>query len=111
VLVAAPPPAALVTPPPAGVATPVAPASRLEEDDAQALAALRRALEARRPALAPGTVELVERNLAVIDEALREIRAALAADPGDPLLAELLRATAAQKLALLRRVLALGPPG
>ncbi|NIV50338.1 MAG: hypothetical protein GWN53_00345, partial [Gammaproteobacteria bacterium] len=41
------------------------------------------ALEAQRDELAPETVEIVERNLALIDSAITEARAALEKDPAN----------------------------
>jgi hypothetical protein len=73
----------------------------------ESAAALRAALQARRGSLSPATLEVVEHNLAVIDEALREIRRALRADPGNLLLSQLLSSTNQQKLAVLQRMLEL----
>ena len=47
-----------------------------------ALAELERVLEAERGQLQPETVATLEANLAILDQAIREIEAALAADPG-----------------------------
>ena len=66
---------------------------------------LGRVLEARRAQLAPETVATLERSLALIDQAIAESRAALAADPRDQDLAALLEASYARKVALLRRAL------
>ena len=57
-----------------------------------------------RALLAPATVATLERNLAVIDKAIEESRAALAADPGSRELETLLRTTHEQKVELLERV-------
>ena len=73
----------------------------------EAVAALRAALQARRGSLSPATLEVVEHNLAVVDEALREIREALRADPGNALLSQLLRSTNQQKVDVLQRMLEL----
>ena len=62
---------------------------------------LHRALAERRSGLSPEAVRIVERNLAIIDGAIRESQAALSAEPGDP---ELIRSVAAmyeRKIALL----------
>lgn len=64
---------------------------------------LMRTLEARRGELRPETLEVVEKNLAVIDGAIEEIRRALAADPTSAELAFLLTSTWETKLGLLRR--------
>lgn len=61
------------------------------------------ALRARRGELDPTTVRIVEENLHVIDRAIREASAALAADPANPVLRDLVVAGYEQKLDLLRR--------
>jgi len=61
-------------------------------------------LASQRDRLRPETVEKVERNLAIIDEAIGEIRHALAEDPGNKALQQLLKASYGQKQALLRQV-------
>jgi hypothetical protein len=66
-------------------------------------AALSGVLGAERGRLAPETIETLERNLRIIDEAIAESRAALEADPGDPDLRILLRASHQQKVALLEQ--------
>jgi hypothetical protein len=53
--------------------------------------------------LDPSTRAVVERNLAIIDLAIREAEAALAADPGNTPLEQMLVARYEQRLALLRR--------
>jgi hypothetical protein len=60
-------------------------------------------LAAGRTTLDPATVALVERNLRVVERALTEAGAALAQDPNNASLAELLQHARAQKLELLRR--------
>jgi anti-sigma factor RsiW len=60
-------------------------------------------LRAQRGALAPTTVATLERTLGVIDEAIAEARAALAADPGNDVLLDVLSANYEQKVQLLRR--------
>lgn len=52
-----------------------------EQEYRETVADLENELEARRGSLAPETVEVIERNLAIIDAAIAEARAALAADP------------------------------
>jgi anti-sigma factor RsiW len=61
-------------------------------------------LAAQRGKLQPETIAKVERNLAIIDEAIAEIREALAADPGNDALRQLLKASYGQKSALVRQV-------
>jgi anti-sigma factor RsiW len=67
----------------------------------QELAAL---LAAQRGKMQPETIAKVERNLAIIDAAIAEIRQALAADPGNDALRQLLKASYGQKSALVRQV-------
>jgi anti-sigma factor RsiW len=59
---------------------------------------------AQRGALAPETIATLERTLRVIDEAIAEARAALAADPRNGALLDVLSANYEQKVQLLRRV-------
>lgn len=75
----------------------------IEAGYVSATADLMRALDAERGHLAPGTVATLERNLAVIDAAIAESRAALAADPGNRDLEALLWASYRQKVALLQQ--------
>lgn len=63
---------------------------------------LGRALATERERLEPATVALLEHNLAVIDAAIRESRAALTRDPGNVELRGLVAAAARQKVELLR---------
>jgi len=57
---------------------------------------------AERERLRPETVALLERNLAIIDAAIAESRAALARDPASAELRQLYAAAARQKVELLR---------
>jgi anti-sigma factor RsiW len=68
-----------------------------------AIEELRAALLRDQSLLAPETVQLLEQSLATIDRALSEARTALAADPANALLAEMLQANYEKKLDLLRR--------
>lgn len=61
------------------------------------------AFEARKATLRPETVRVIEENLRVIDGAIANIRAALAADPASRDLTFLLASTYEMKLDLLRR--------
>jgi len=63
---------------------------------------LSRILAVERERLRPETVALVERNLAVIDTAIVESRAALARDPANAELRRFFAAAARQKVELLR---------
>jgi hypothetical protein len=64
-------------------------------------------LEARRDSLAPETREVVDRNLAVIDGAIGEIRAALRKDPGNAELLRQLDSVHRRKIEVLQRVVRL----
>ncbi len=74
----------------------------VEADYQRATAELARTLAAERHRLRPETVALVERNLALIDAALGEARAALAEDPGNADLQRLVATAARQKVELLQ---------
>ena len=65
---------------------------------------LARRLEEQREKLQPETIEKVERNLQIIDRAITEIRQALAEDPNNEALEQLLKASYGQKSALLQQV-------
>ncbi len=66
------------------------------------IATLHTALEARRGQLNPATVAVIEENLRVINEAIRQSKAALAKDPNSRLLNDQLDRTLATKTGLLR---------
>ncbi|HEY6157156.1 MAG TPA: zf-HC2 domain-containing protein [Gemmatimonadales bacterium] len=68
----------------------------------EAGAQLRDALASQRPRLEPATVALLQRNLGVIDAAIRESRDALARDPGNVELRGLVASAAREKVELLR---------
>jgi hypothetical protein len=68
---------------------------------------LQRVLVARRARLSPKTVQVLESSLRAIDQAIREARAALEADPASQDLMDLLDSVYRQKLDLLRRANAL----
>ena len=87
-------------------AAPAAPAGIAPRFEARYVAETRELadlLERQRELLAPGTVAALERNLAIIDSAIADSRAALAADPSNGELELLLRAGYEQKVALLQR--------
>jgi anti-sigma factor RsiW len=69
----------------------------------QAVTDLEKVLTDRREQLDPRTVFIIERNLAAIDEAIREARAALDADPANTFLNSHLADARRKKLELLRR--------
>lgn len=75
---------------------------------AQASADLARALAANPAALAPETRAVVERALNTLDQAIAEAEAALAADPRNASLEQMLVARYEQRLDLLRRAAAVG---
>ncbi len=66
------------------------------------IAALQAIVTERRGELDPKTVQVLETNLAVIDAAIAESRAALAADPASQFLAEQITRAYTSKLTLLR---------
>jgi hypothetical protein len=75
----------------------------LESDYETASAELSGLLEGARQQLAPATLASLERNLSAIDSALAEVRRALAADPGNVTLEQLVLSAWRQKVRLLRR--------
>ena len=74
----------------------------VEEEYLRATAELLDALETARPELPPAAIELIERNLRIIDAAIQESRSALAADPSNRDIVQLLAAGYEKKLELLR---------
>ena len=66
------------------------------------IAALQTLVTERRRDLDPQTVEVLERNLQLIDDAIAESRAALAADPASQFLAQQFTRAYTSKLTLLR---------
>ncbi|HEY6867840.1 MAG TPA: zf-HC2 domain-containing protein [Candidatus Eisenbacteria bacterium] len=72
-----------------------------------AIAELERTLSAHRRQLDPATVRVVEDNLATIDRAIAQARAALAADPSNPYLNDHVADQMRRKVDLLRQVTAL----
>jgi len=65
---------------------------------------MRSALDEHRDTLSPATVATVEENLRIIDAAVGQIEAALARDPGNQELRQMLAATRHQETAMLRQV-------
>lgn len=92
---------------PGAVAAPVAFAAAYE----QAVSELELELEQRRALLDPGTVRVVEENLAIIDGAIVEANQALARDPSSGFLQTHLATAMRQKVDLLRRVTAIEQKG
>ena len=70
---------------------------------AQATAELAQKIEQNPAGVSPRTLAILERNLAIIDAAIREAEQALKTDPGDPTLEEMLLARYQQRLELLQR--------
>jgi tetratricopeptide (TPR) repeat protein len=95
-------------PPVAATADPnLMPASLADPRYDEAIADLEQALAAGRSELDPGTIRILEANLAAIDKAIDQSRQALAADPANVYLNNHLADTRQRKLALLRRATAL----
>jgi anti-sigma factor RsiW len=99
---------ALLLRPDAPAATTVRGVSALEVQYAEVSEELAGALEAARPRLRPETMATIERSLRIIDAALEESRRALALDPGNPVLGQIVVAAWRQKVDLLRRATELG---
>lgn len=89
---------------PAGKGLPAAAANFGVERYDTAIADLERLLAQNRSRLSPATVQVVEKNLALIDAAIEDARRALAADPASPYLNDHLAATMKRKVDLLRQV-------
>jgi hypothetical protein len=65
------------------------------------------ALNTKRGSLSPETLRAVDENLRTIDDAVRQVRAALEKDPGNRQLTQMLASTHQKKLDLLLRLLRL----
>ena len=78
-----------------------------EQEYERAANELLAALQDRRQSLSPQTLANVESNLAVIDQALTEVRAALGRDPGNKDLTRMLVSAHRKKVDTLRRVVRL----
>jgi putative zinc finger protein len=83
------------------------PVTEAEREYERATAELMAALEARRASLSPETLTRLQQNLRTIDDALVEIRQALATDSSNPQLNRLLASTHEKKVETLQRVLKL----
>jgi len=79
----------------------------MEQDYQAAANALLAVLQERRNELEPGTLAGVERNLAVIDEALAEVHRALEKDPARPELGRMLVSTHRKRVDVLRKMVKL----
>jgi Putative zinc-finger len=85
----------------------VVPAAIADPHYDEAIVDLEQALQAGRSQLDPGTIKVLEANLAAIDAAIEQSRQALAADPANVYLNSHLADARQRKLALLRRAAAL----
>jgi anti-sigma factor RsiW len=74
-----------------------------EDDYQRAIGDLQRVLTARRSTLAPETVQTLEANLRIIDEAIRQSRAALEKDPNSRELTDMLSDAYGKKLSVLQQ--------
>jgi anti-sigma factor RsiW len=93
---------------PAATVTPASVVS-VDRNYQGSIAELRETMDQQRGSLSPATVRVLERSLAVIDTAIAEARAALAADPANKILADVLSAQYEHKLGLLQRATKLSP--
>jgi anti-sigma factor RsiW len=89
----------------------VAPANFADAQYDRAISDLERILLEQRDELDPRTVMVIERNLAAIDNAIRQARAALDADPANPFLNSHLAEARRRKLDLLRHATTLNSAG
>lgn len=90
-----------------GTPTALASFAPAEQEYEKAIADLQTVLRTQRGTLAPETVEALEANLRIIDQAIRESREALARDPNSPELAKMLTDAYDTKLSVLRRAVSL----
>jgi len=79
----------------------------IETEYRRTTASLREQLEASKEFLAPETAQVIDENLAIIDEAIEEIHAALKKDPGNQRLVHSLIATYDKEVELLERAVRL----
>jgi len=96
-------------PAPATVASFPAPVRSVDADYSAAIGALNESLAEHRAQLDPTTVAKVEASLRIIDQAINEARRALAADPSNLTLHDLLAASYERKVELLQRANSLLP--
>jgi hypothetical protein len=89
----------------------IVPASFADAQFDRAVMDLEQILEEQRDELDPATVMVIERNLKAIDEAIRQARAALEADPANPFLNSHLAQSRRRKLDLLRHATTLNSAG
>jgi len=84
----------------------VADFASVESEYTSAADEILRAVQAGEVQLSPATVAVLQKNLKVIDDAIAESREALAGDPANSALREMVLASYRHKLDLLRRVTA-----
>jgi anti-sigma factor RsiW len=89
----------------------IAPANFADAQFDRAVTDLERILVEQRDELDPRTVMVIERNLAAIDEAIRQARAALESDPANPFLNSHLADSRRRKIELLRHATTLNSAG
>jgi len=77
--------------------------SPLDAHTAASVAALEQTLARNRDRLDTATVRVIEKNLGIIDRAIRDAQSALAADPANPYLNQHLAQETRRKLELLRQ--------
>lgn len=92
----------------AGTPATLAEFTALENDYIGTANRLSAMLESEQVELSPVTLERVKESLRVIDAAILEARRALAEDPGNSQLVEMLKATYGQKIDFLRRTTEMG---
>jgi anti-sigma factor RsiW len=92
---------------PAGTRATLASFAPAEHEYEKAIGDLETVLQQHRARLAPETVAALEANLRIIDQAIRESRAALARDPNSPELTRMLTDAYGAKLNVLRRAVSL----
>jgi hypothetical protein len=98
-----------VAPPPAQRApTALAEFTARENDYIATVNALSETIESSHVELAPGTIEKLKESIRVIDEAILEARGALARDPSNRALIEILSTSYDQKVDLLKRTAEMG---
>ena len=78
----------------------------LEEKYLSAITELQTLLSAQQSGLSPQTQRLLQENLRMIDQAIRESRAAIEQDPGNEMVNDMLRDAYEKKLEVLRRAAA-----
>ena len=79
-----------------------------ENDYIATVNALSQTIESAHVELAPGTIEKLRESIHIIDDAIIEARRALAADPSNKALIEILSTSYDQKVDLLRRTAEMG---